>query len=236
MDAYPYFQNTETNSISDGSSLFDAALGVTQAAAGSKDVWITETGWPVAGKTENLAVPSTANAKTYWDAVGCPRFGKTNIFWYTLEDTDGGATPNPSFGIIDGNTLSTTPLFDLSCTNLTSSSSTSTATMTTSSGSGAATTATGSSIMSAASSGGALSPSEGPGSGYGSGSNATVTASSGSSTNATGLRTTTKPTSTSGSSASSTSSITQASSNAGSVMSGSVVGVMGALLAALAAL
>lgn len=209
MDAYPYFQNTMANSIDNGPSLFQDALSATQAAVGGKDVWITETGWPVSGKTENLGVPSTANAKTYWDAVGCPRFGKVSIFWYTIEDTDNGATPNPSFGVAPGSPLSSTPLYDLSCSAVSSSSSTqgsstakasSTATTASSgagskSGSGAATTATGSAISSAASSvstaatggqvassGDQLAPSKGPGSGYGSGSNstATVTGSSGS--------------------------------------------------------
>jgi glucan endo-1,3-beta-D-glucosidase len=242
MDAYPYFQNTMTNDITDGSSLFDDALAVTQAAVGSKEVWITETGWPVSGKTENLAVPSTANAKTYWDQVGCPRFGNVNIFWYTIEDTD-DATPNPSFGVTSGKPLSTTPLYDLSCANISSSSSSSaSSSATTLSLSGSVTkgssTATGTAVKSGSSSvaTGALTPSEGPGSGYGSGSNATVTGSSGSgsgsSGNSTGLATTAKPTGTSPS----TSAITQATANAGATVSGSVVGILGAFLAAIAVL
>jgi glucan endo-1,3-beta-D-glucosidase len=257
MDAYPYFQNTMSNDITDGSALFDDALAVTQAAVGGKEVWITETGWPVSGKTENLGVPSIANAKTYWDEVGCPRFGNVNIFWYTIEDTD-DATPNPSFGITSGNPLSTTPLYDLSCANISSSSSSASSSATTVSLSGSATkgssTATGTAVKSgvssvatgtqAASSGGALTPSEGPGSGYGSGSNATVTGSSGSgsgsgsgsSGNSTGLATTAKPTGTKSSSSSSTSAITQVTANAGAMVSGSVVGILGAFFAAIAAL
>ncbi|KUJ16095.1 glycoside hydrolase [Mollisia scopiformis] len=99
VDAYPYFQNTETNGIDQGASLFNEAFDNTKGAVGSKPVWITETGWPVTGKTENLAIPSADNAKTYWDQVGCPNFGVVNTWWYTLEDTDDSATPNPSFGI-----------------------------------------------------------------------------------------------------------------------------------------
>jgi len=253
MDAYPYFQGTMSNGIEAGSNLFDEALAATQSAVGNKNVWITETGWPVTGKTVNLGVPSIANAKTFWDQVGCPRFGKVNMFWYTLEDTDNNATPDPSFGITSG--TSTTPLFDLSCSGVSSSKSSSAASTATSAasrssatgGSGAATTLTGSSIASAASSlstaatagnvvssGGALSPSKGPGSGYGSGSNTTATATGASgSSNATGLATSLKPTGTS-SGGSSTS--TNVSTGAGSVLSGSVVGALGAVFAVLATL
>ncbi|KUI56910.1 putative glucan endo-1,3-beta-glucosidase eglC [Cytospora mali] len=124
VDAYPYFQNTLTNSISDGKSLFNSALSQTQAAVGGKEVWVTETGWPVSGPDQNLAVPSISNAKTYWDEVGCPLFGKTNVFWYTLQDAT-PTTPSPSFGIV-GDTLTTTPLYDLSCNASDSSSSSST--------------------------------------------------------------------------------------------------------------
>lgn len=107
------------NSISDAKALFDESVAKTQAVAKGKEVWITETGWPVSGNTENLAVANLANAKTYWDEVGCPLFGKTNTWWYILQDAD-PVTPNPSFGIV-GSTLSTTPLFDLSCSAASSS-------------------------------------------------------------------------------------------------------------------
>lgn len=124
MDAYPYFQTTMTNAISDGYSLFFNAYDATVSVAGGKPVWVTETGWPVSGATENLAVPSVQNAKTYWDAVGCGRlFGHVNTWWYTLQDAF-PTTPNPSFGIV-GSTLSDTPLFDLSCSSISSSTSSS---------------------------------------------------------------------------------------------------------------
>jgi len=43
-DAYPYFQDTMANPAAQGRPLFDDALGQTQAAAGGKPVWVTETG------------------------------------------------------------------------------------------------------------------------------------------------------------------------------------------------
>lgn len=122
VDAYPYFQNTMANAITDGYSLFFDAYDATVSVAGGKPVWVTETGWPVSGATENLAVPSLQNAQTYWDAVGCGRlFGQVNTWWYTLQDAY-PTTPNPSFGIV-GSTLSDTPLYDLSCSGVSSSTS-----------------------------------------------------------------------------------------------------------------
>jgi glucan endo-1,3-beta-D-glucosidase len=108
-DAYPYYQTTYANAISNGQSLFEAAYQATVDVAGGKPVWITETGWPVSGDTEAAAVPSTANAETYWQQVGCGfAFDKIPTFWYDLVDE--GASP--SFGVTGG---STTPLYDLSC-------------------------------------------------------------------------------------------------------------------------
>ncbi|KAI1352287.1 glycoside hydrolase superfamily [Xylaria sp. FL0043] len=125
MDAYPYFQDTMPNAIGQSKSLFQTALGRTQAAAGGKAVWVTETGHPVSGKQSGESVASVQNAENYWKTVGCPMFGNTNVWWYTLQDA-APDTPNPSFGII-GSELTTTPLFDLSCddveTEPTSSSS-----------------------------------------------------------------------------------------------------------------
>lgn len=119
MDAYPYFQTTMANSIENGNATFFDAYDATLAAVGSKPVWITETGWPVSGPTENQAVASVANARTYWDQVGCAVFGKITTYWYTLQDSHPN-TPSPSFGIV-GSTLSNTPLYDLTCPSKSSS-------------------------------------------------------------------------------------------------------------------
>ncbi|GAB1192800.1 hypothetical protein APSETT444_001997 [Aspergillus pseudonomiae] len=118
FDGYPYYQSSMSNSISDAKALFDSSVAQTKAVANGKEVWITETGWPVSGSTQNLAVASLANAKTYWDEVGCPLFDETNTWWYILQDASSSTTPNPSFGVVGG-TLSTTPLFNLTCSNTT---------------------------------------------------------------------------------------------------------------------
>jgi len=241
VDAYPYFQNTMSNSISDAKSLFNAAIAATKGVVGDVPVWITETGFPVSGKTENLAIPSIANAKTYWDEVGCPNFGSVNTWWYTLQDSN-PVTPNPSFGVI-GSSYSTTPLFDLSCSDVSSSTSAA-GSSSTSASSGSATSAA-SSVVSAASSGAVassgsgLSPSEGAGNGVSASTTAT-----GSTSSATGVSgsnstvpagTSSLTTATKSGSSTSTSSVV-VSTNAASVLSGSFAGAIGALFVAVAAL
>ncbi|XDG09530.1 hypothetical protein ABKA04_009145 [Annulohypoxylon sp. FPYF3050] len=157
MDAYPYFQDSMPNDISQSKSLFEDALSKTKQAAGGKSVWITETGHPVSGKTVGQSIASTSNAETYWQDVVCPLLdSKTNLWYYTLQDA-APDTPSPSFGIV-GNKLQTTPLFSLGCNNTQSSSSSS---------AGASSTASGSS-------------------GSGSGSSASATASGSSSTDVSG--------------------------------------------------
>ncbi|KAL7788950.1 glycoside hydrolase family 17 protein [Trichoderma ceciliae] len=116
MDTYPYYENTNSNGIANAKSLYEAALDKIQSAGPGKDVWVTETGWPVNGKSSGDAIASTSNAQEYWQQVGCPNFGKVNVWWYTLQDAEPDA-PNPSFGLI-GNQLTEKPLFDLSCQNV----------------------------------------------------------------------------------------------------------------------
>ncbi|CAD6444798.1 3bb111ba-e939-4fb8-baf5-a77a386910da [Sclerotinia trifoliorum] len=257
MDAYPYFQDSEANGVSEGKSLFNAALAATQSATG-KTVWVTETGWPVTGATAGDGVPSTANAKTYWDDVGCPNFGKINMYWYTLQDQNAAGSVTPSFGIV-GSTLSTTPLFDLSCSNTTSSSS-STASASASSkatsglASSLASAATGGSVASAGSglspsgmgagiSSSAVSGAAAPtgtgsaGSSSGGSTNGTYTAStlrSASGSSATG--TSTSGSSGSGSGSSGSSSSPSSSTGGAASLTGSVALALGAVFAVAAAL
>lgn len=113
VDEYPYFQNTVSNGIDSGYELFFEAYNATVAVSGGKPVWVTETGWAVSGPTMNLAVASVPNAQTYWDQVGCAIFGNINTWWFTLRDSY-PTTPSPSFGIV-GSTLTTTPLYNLTC-------------------------------------------------------------------------------------------------------------------------
>lgn len=244
VDAYPYFQDTESNPVEDGEILFQAALDQTTAFGKGKEIWITETGWPVVGATRNLAVANKENAKKYWDLVACPRIGKVNMFWYTQEDNDNGAVPAEEFGVTNGNPLSSTPYYDLSCSNVTvSSSSASSSSTKTASGSASSATdasATGTTVIApVVSSGSALTPSQGAGTGYGSGSNATTTGTgsssgSGSSSNGT-LSTTLTPTG-SATGAGSSASVTSVSGSGASALTIGSAGLMAVVFAAMAAL
>jgi glucan endo-1,3-beta-D-glucosidase len=112
-DGYPYYQNTENNHISQGANLFKSAYDETTAVAKGKPIWITETGWPSSGPTENQAIANVANAQAYWKAVGCGiLFGKINTWWFQLNDypVDGEI----SFGVT-GNNISSKGIFNLAC-------------------------------------------------------------------------------------------------------------------------
>ena len=114
MNTFPYWQKTDpSNDIKDAPALFNAALDQVKAIANGKPIWITETGWPTAGETQHLAVPSPANAATFWKTVGCPLINKYNFFYFAF--TDAGESPQ-SFNVVNLETLA--PTFDMSCPGL----------------------------------------------------------------------------------------------------------------------
>lgn len=111
-DIYPYFQTTANNSVENAPVLFDAGIAQLKTAiakAGSKaTIWVTETGWPINGPTEGLAVANIANAKKYYKEVGCGAFASLNTWWFTLQDWNA----KPSFAVVNS---ASTAFFDLSC-------------------------------------------------------------------------------------------------------------------------
>jgi glucan endo-1,3-beta-D-glucosidase len=115
MDAYPYFQSTMANSIENANATFWDAYRATDAATAEKPVWITETGWPVAGETLGQAVPGVQNAQRYWKEVQCSATqAGINTYWYILND----GSSSPSFSVLGGRQegpLDQRPFFDLSC-------------------------------------------------------------------------------------------------------------------------
>lgn len=115
IDTYPYFQFQMANGIANGKSLFQSAYQEVAAISAGKEIWVTETGWPVSGPNQGAAVASVENAKKFWDDVGCGLlFGQVNTYWYTLQDAS-PQTPSPSFGLVPSGNPSQQPLFDLTC-------------------------------------------------------------------------------------------------------------------------
>ncbi|ERF75623.1 hypothetical protein EPUS_04603 [Endocarpon pusillum Z07020] len=112
MDAYPYFQFQD---VGNANAVFWEAYDNTDAATGDRPVWITETGWPVTGRTLGQAVPGIENAQRYWKEVQCQATARgINTYWYILND--GPSTP--SFSVLggpEGQSLDSRPLYDLSC-------------------------------------------------------------------------------------------------------------------------
>lgn len=176
---YPYYEGTKNNDISNAANLFDHAYEATLGVAGDKPVWVTETGWPYTGPKWEKAVASVANAKKYWQEVGCAKlFKKTPTFWYTLIDANPDNTMK--FAVSDEGS---NPRWDLTCPKETSTSSSSSSKATKTSGSDESSTgvskptSTGSGSGSDSSSSGSSSATA-----TGSGSSASATGSSGSST------------------------------------------------------
>jgi glucan endo-1,3-beta-D-glucosidase len=56
MDAYPYYENTQANTIQNANATFFSAYDATVAAVGKAKVWVTETGWPIGMLFPNLSL------------------------------------------------------------------------------------------------------------------------------------------------------------------------------------
>jgi exo-beta-1,3-glucanase (GH17 family) len=55
------------------------------AVAGVKEVWTTETGWPIKGDDFGAAVASVENLQQFWWDVACGSFALgIPMFWYIL--------------------------------------------------------------------------------------------------------------------------------------------------------
>jgi glucan endo-1,3-beta-D-glucosidase len=108
---FPYYEDDKGNTIGNASQVFHDALNRTKNAAGEKPVWITETGYPYTGPTWGQAQASVENVKTYWDAIGCSLFGRENVWWYALRDSN--PDNKAKFAITDD--LSEKARFDLTC-------------------------------------------------------------------------------------------------------------------------
>ncbi|KAL9528065.1 putative glucan endo-1,3-beta-glucosidase [Sphaerulina musiva] len=112
MDGYPYYETVNDNTIDNAGNLFFVSYNTTLTVSQGKPVWITETGWPVAGPKSGAADATVDNAKKYWDAVACRLLGTVNTWWFTMDDTK--KDPNEiSFSVLKPGLGD--PLFDLAC-------------------------------------------------------------------------------------------------------------------------
>lgn len=116
FDGYPYWESALANSIGDAKTRFYEGLNKTKALAGNTPVWVTETGWPVSGPTQNLAVANADNARIYWQDVACTlKASGVNVWWYILQESQYGQA-SPDFGIYPAGDLNAvSPSYDLSC-------------------------------------------------------------------------------------------------------------------------
>lgn len=182
VDEYPYYQTGDENTIENAPSLFSSAYDAVVGVAGDKEVWVTETGWPYTGIKWDQAVCSVANAKLYWDNVGCAKlFNKVPTFWYNFVEDN--PTNKQSFAISDD--ASSTPRFNLTCPATStddSDSANSTSTATKSAGSSSATGGANSTSTGSGSSASSTGSSSGSSSGSGSGSGSSTSSGSSSST------------------------------------------------------
>ncbi|KAI0472808.1 glycoside hydrolase superfamily [Xylariaceae sp. FL0804] len=119
FDGYPYWESALPNSIDDAPERFYSGLNKTLALAGDKPVYVTETGWPVSGDDQNLAVASPANARQYWTDIACTLIASgVNVWWYDLQESQDGQA-SPDFGIYPAGDLNqVTASYELSCVRL----------------------------------------------------------------------------------------------------------------------
>lgn len=106
-DLYPYWQGIGTDNGA-ANNAYREAVNRVRAISQGKEVWTTETGQPISGKTLGNSVPSVESAQIYWWQVTCASIKEMNFFWYDLDDF----AASPEFAVVDTNY---NPLINMQC-------------------------------------------------------------------------------------------------------------------------
>ncbi|KAK7984608.1 hypothetical protein PG989_012010 [Apiospora arundinis] len=116
FDGYPFWEKNNPNSIENAHERFYEGFSKTKALAGSKPVYVTETGWPVVGKQQGAAVANAENARRYWKDIACSLIESgVNLWWYDLQESQYGQA-EPDFGIFPAGDLGQLqPSYELTC-------------------------------------------------------------------------------------------------------------------------
>ncbi|KAK8071759.1 glycoside hydrolase family 17 protein [Apiospora saccharicola] len=116
FDGYPFWEKNNPNSIENAHERFYEGFSKTKALAGSKPIYVTETGWPVVGKQQGAAVASAENARRYWKDIACSLVeAGVNLWWYDLQESQYGQA-EPDFGIFPAGDLGQLqPSYELTC-------------------------------------------------------------------------------------------------------------------------
>ncbi|KAF1358626.1 glycoside hydrolase [Lizonia empirigonia] len=111
---YPFWGGV---AVQDSSRSVSSLLQQAQLVAGSKPVYVAETGWPWAGETLGNAITSLESAQQYWKTVACnlPGSGKGygegyDTWWFQLEDD---SHDKMQWSVLDSSTRR--PRYDLAC-------------------------------------------------------------------------------------------------------------------------
>lgn len=112
-DLYPYYEDDKGNSFDNLTNVWDYIHGTVFNATekANKPLWITETGYPHTGPEWGDAVASVENAQAYWQQIGCSLFGRTNVWWYNLGDSN----PENDEKFALNQEFDNKPKFDLTC-------------------------------------------------------------------------------------------------------------------------
>ena len=95
-DAYSYFEG-KSIANGDAKNAYYEAHDKVVAVSKGKEVWTTETGWPISGATVGAAVPSVQNLQSFWWDVACGSFASNiNMFWYILVSGASKSNGRPS--------------------------------------------------------------------------------------------------------------------------------------------